>query len=107
MWRIWALRGLEVLGIAVAVWAVHALVTELLVLKESRPTACSYLPTPDELVREEMDRLHDGTCRVVVKFYGTNAVLTLTAGECLTAIGAADRFLDREILSGPLGKDDL
>jgi hypothetical protein len=46
--------------------------------------------------------MQDGTCKVYVKMYGTNAVLTLTSGECLIAMGAAGKYLDSEIIGEKL-----
>lgn len=58
-------------------------------------------PRPGAVLADMMD----GTCRVYVRLYGTDAVVTLSSGECLVAMGAAGRFLgEPEILSGPLGK---
>lgn len=61
------------------------------------------MPT-DEAV---LANLKDGTCNIYVKIYGTNAVISLSSGECLIAMGAAGKYLDSRILSGPLGGEKL
>lgn len=90
-------RTLQVVGMAVFLGASSMLIYRMAKADSAAATSCE--PTSKAVLQT----LEDGTCKVFIKMYTTQATITLSGGECLMAMSAAGKYLDTESLSSPLG----